>query len=59
MVLFAGRLILAHNAVLYPGNKWLVRVLRDVPEQPPGLTAAIEAVIERRERTRSTRWSPS
>jgi Nucleotidyltransferase domain len=47
VVLFAGRLILAHNAVLYPGTKWLVRVLRDVPEQPPGLTAAIEAVIER------------
>ena len=47
VVLFAGRLILAHNAVLYPGIKWLVRVLRDVPEQPPGLAAAIEAVIER------------
>ena len=47
VVLFAGRLILAHNAVLYPGLKWLVRVLRDVPEQPPGLMAAIEAVIER------------
>ncbi len=47
VILFAGRLILAHNAVLYPGLKWLVRVLRDVPEQPPGLTVAIEAVIER------------
>jgi len=47
VVLFAGRLILAHNAVLYPGMKWLVRVLRDVPEQPPGLMPAIEAVIER------------
>ncbi len=46
VVLFAGRLILAHNAVLYPGTKWLVRVLRDVPEQPSGLTAAIEAVVE-------------
>ena len=47
VVLFAGRLILAHNAVLYPGIKWLLRVLRDVPDQPPGLAAAIDAVIER------------
>ena len=46
VVLFAGRLILAHNAALYPGYKWLLRVLRDAPEQPPGLHAAIEAVIE-------------
>lgn len=46
VVLFAGRLILAHNAALYPGYKWLLRVLRDAPEQPAGLQAAIEAVIE-------------
>ncbi len=45
VVLFAGRLILAHNAVLYPGYKWLLRVLRDAPDQPPGLDAAIGAVI--------------
>ena len=30
-----------------PRHKWLLRVLRDVPEQPPGLGPAIEAVIER------------
>jgi predicted nucleotidyltransferase len=45
-VLFAGRLILAYNAVLYPGYKWLLRVLRDVPEQPAGLMTAIEALID-------------
>jgi predicted nucleotidyltransferase len=44
-VLFAARLVLADNAVLYPGYKWLFRVLRDVPRQPPGLVAAAEAVI--------------
>ena len=32
--------------MLYPGYKWLLRVLRDAPDQPPGLDAAIEAVIE-------------
>ena len=45
VVVFAGRLILAHNAVLYPGFKWLLRVLRDVPEQPAGLLTSIDAVI--------------
>ena len=45
VVVFAARLIMAHNAVLYPGYKWLLRVLREVPEQPPGLRAAIDAVI--------------
>jgi predicted nucleotidyltransferase len=45
VVIFAARLILAHNAVLYPGFKWLLRVLHDVPGQPPGLGAAIGAVI--------------
>ena len=47
VVLFAGRLLLAHNAVLFPGTKWLLRVLRDVPEQPAGLMAAVDAVVER------------
>ena len=28
-----------------PASKWLLRVLRDVPEQPPGLMAAIDAVV--------------
>jgi predicted nucleotidyltransferase len=50
VVLFAGRLVLAHNAVLYPGTKWLLRVLRDVPERPPGLLPAAEAVIDRPDR---------
>jgi Nucleotidyltransferase domain len=51
VVLFAGRLILAHNAVLYPGYKWLLRVLRDVPDQPAGLAAALDEVVARPDRT--------
>jgi hypothetical protein len=50
IVLFAGRLILAHNAVLYPGYKWLFRVLREVPSQPGGLVPAMDAVIDRGDR---------
>jgi predicted nucleotidyltransferase len=45
VVLFAGRLVLAHDAELYPGYKWLLRVLRDAPEQPPGLMEAVDAVV--------------
>ena len=46
VVLFAGRLVLAQNAVLYPGHKWLLRVLRDVDDRPPGLISAIDAVVD-------------
>ena len=49
-MLFAGRLILARNAVLYPGYKWLLRVLRDVSDQPPGLVPAMDAVIAGQDR---------
>jgi Nucleotidyltransferase domain len=47
VVLFAGRLILAHNAVLYPGYKWLFGVVADVPSKPDGLMPAMAAVVER------------
>ena len=45
VVLFAGRIVLARNAALYPGPKWLTRRLRDVPDQPAGLMAAVDAVV--------------
>ncbi|KAK4183234.1 hypothetical protein QBC35DRAFT_508420 [Podospora australis] len=44
LVLFAGRLVLAHNAVLYPYHKWFLRVLEEVKEKPKGLMKKIEAV---------------
>jgi len=47
VVLFAGRIVLARNAMLYPGTKWLVERLRGAPVQPPGLMAAVEAVVVR------------
>jgi predicted nucleotidyltransferase len=47
VVLFAGRLVLAHNARLFPGTKWLLRVVRELPDQPAGLLPAMEAVVER------------
>jgi hypothetical protein len=35
--LFSGRLVLAHNELLYPYHKWFLRVLAQAPEQPAGL----------------------
>ena len=49
LVLFAGRLILAHNEVLYPYHKWFLRVLADVPDKPAGLLDLIDQVVDRRE----------
>jgi hypothetical protein len=46
LVLFAGRLVLAHNELLYPYHKWFLRVLARAPDQPAGLLAAIERVSQ-------------
>ncbi|MGB5164517.1 MAG: nucleotidyltransferase domain-containing protein [Woeseiaceae bacterium] len=42
--LFAGRLILAHNRVLYPYHKWLIRALQDAPDKPEGFMASFAAL---------------
>lgn len=43
-VLFAGRMLLAHNERLYPYHKWLMRVLQDAPDRPADLMERIAAV---------------
>jgi predicted nucleotidyltransferase len=40
-VLFSGRLILAHNELLYPYHKWFLRVLEEAKEKPGGLLDSI------------------
>ena len=40
-ILFSGRLILAHNELLYPYHKWFLRVLEGAQEQPEGLLESI------------------
>jgi hypothetical protein len=42
LCLFGGRIVLAHNELLYPYHKWFLRVLAQAPEKPAGLVAAIE-----------------
>jgi hypothetical protein len=40
-ILFGGRLILAHNELLYPYHKWFLRVLESAEHKPDGLLEAI------------------
>jgi predicted nucleotidyltransferase len=39
VVLFACRLVLVQNAMLYPFHKWVVRVTTDAPDRPAALMA--------------------
>jgi hypothetical protein len=45
MVLFGGRLILAHNRVLYPYHKWFMTELARAPEKPEGLIDLAKALL--------------
>lgn len=45
LCLFGGRIVLAHNELLYPYHKWFLRVLAQAPEKPPGLLPAIERLL--------------
>jgi len=42
LTLFGGRLILAHNELLYPFHKWFLAVLDSAPSKPEGLMEAIQ-----------------
>jgi predicted nucleotidyltransferase len=43
LVLFGGRLILAHNRRLYPNRKWFMREFEKAPDKPAGI---IELAIQ-------------
>ena len=45
LVLFGGRLILAHNRLLYPYHKWFLRRVQDAPDKPANLMVLIDAVL--------------
>jgi len=44
LILFTGRLVLAHNELLYPYHKWFFRVLEQAPDKPPGLVEKMTAL---------------
>jgi nucleotidyltransferase-like protein len=44
-ILFSGRLILAHNELLYPYHKWFLRVLAEAREKPTRLMDSIDRLM--------------
>lgn len=44
LTLFGGRIVLAHNQLLYPYHKWFLRVLENAPQKPPTLISEIIAL---------------
>ena len=47
LVLYGGRLILAHNRLLFPYHKWFMKQLSLAPEQPDGLLNLADAALTR------------
>jgi predicted nucleotidyltransferase len=45
-ILFSGRLILAHNELLYPYHKWFLRVLANASDKPANLLPRIQALTK-------------
>lgn len=45
LVLFGGRLLLAHNRMLYPYHKWFLRTLQDAPQKPDNLQTLIDQLL--------------
>lgn len=45
VVLFACRIVLADNELLFPYHKWMLRVTQNAPRQPPGLAAQIDQIM--------------
>ena len=44
LILFGARLMLAHNEMLYPYHKWMLRVLADAPNKPDDMLERIDAL---------------
>jgi len=55
LVLFGGRLILAHNELLYPYHKWFLKILERAADKPPGLLECINNL--QRQRSAQTIWT--
>ena len=45
LVLFAGRLVLAHNRILFPNRKQFMRVLATAPEKPDGMVELADRLM--------------
>ena len=56
LVLFGGRLILAHNRLLYPYHKWFLRRLQDAPAKPEGLMNQIDQLLNEPSKANADRF---
>jgi predicted nucleotidyltransferase len=52
--LFAGRMILAHNRILYPYHKWFMHELEQAAEKPEGLVEKLERLLAEPSRDNAT-----
>jgi hypothetical protein len=57
LTLFGGRIVLAHNDLLYPYHKWFSSVLAGAPEKPPALLEQIEALASAPDAERVERFT--
>ena len=55
LILFCGRLVLAHNEVLYPYHKWFLKVLEGVDQKPVDLMEAIHGLLDKSDGARVSR----
>ncbi|HEX2994420.1 MAG TPA: hypothetical protein VHP14_06340, partial [Anaerolineales bacterium] len=46
LILFGGRLILAHNEMLYPYHKWFLKVLEQAKDKPADFMTCLHALAE-------------
>jgi hypothetical protein len=56
LVLFGGRLILAHNRMLYPYHKWFLRKLQDAPQKPDDLMTLIDRLLNEPNKANADRF---
>jgi hypothetical protein len=45
LILFGGRMILAHNEMLYPFHKWFIRVLEQAKDKPSTMMQQIDVLL--------------
>jgi len=48
LLFFGSRMILAHNEILYPYHKWLLKVLASAPDKPDGLLEVMQECLSTR-----------
>jgi hypothetical protein len=48
LLFFGSRMILAHNEILYPYHKWLLKVLASAPHKPDGLLEVMRECLSTR-----------